>query len=344
MQIPECGMLIHGPDRQFADSWKEVSMQDLYERIQNAGIVPVVKIESATDAASLGKALVAGGIPVAEVTFRTKAAPEAILAMTREVPELLVGAGTVSSVEQAAAAIDAGAAFAVTPGFNEAVVEYCLNHNLPVLPGVSGTEGIERGIALGLSVLKFFPAEPSGGVSMLDALAGPYPSLRFIPTGGIDTTNIGTYAQRPQVLAVGGSWMVKTEMIASHDWAAIEHLCRAAVSALHGFSFAHVGMNGSSEEEARRIATAFSGIFGFSAKAGQSSIFTGEQIEITKSVFPGTRGHIAIRCNDVERAIARFSGQGIASLPETAKMEKGRIKAIYLDLELGGFAIHLLRA
>ncbi len=319
-------------------------MNEILKTIGEIGLVPVVKLESAEAAVGLGKALVAGGIPIAEVTFRTAAARDSIAAMTAEVPGLLVGAGTVTTVEQAKAAIDAGAKFAVTPGFNAAVVDFCIERGLPVLPGISGTEGIEKGIEKGLSVLKFFPAEPSGGVAMLDALAGPYASLKFVPTGGIDAANLASYARRPQVLAVGGSWMVRPEMIAAGDWTSIERLCREAVMALHGFGFAHLGINSADEAAARKAVDLFSGLFGFAAKEGNSSIMAGESLEIMKSPFLGARGHLAIRCNDVERAVARFAGMGIAVKTETAKMEKGRIKAVYLDIELGGFAVHLLRA
>ncbi|MDP2791656.1 MAG: bifunctional 4-hydroxy-2-oxoglutarate aldolase/2-dehydro-3-deoxy-phosphogluconate aldolase [Rectinemataceae bacterium] len=319
-------------------------MNDILKTIGEIGLVPVVKLESASKAVGLGKALVAGGIPVAEVTFRTAAARDAIAAMSAEVPGLLVGAGTVTTVEQAQAALRAGAQFAVTPGFNAAVVDYCIEHDLPVLPGISGTEGIEKGIEKGLSVLKFFPAEPSGGVAMLDALAGPYANLRFVPTGGIDTANLASYARRPQVLAVGGSWMVRPDMIEAEDWISIERLCREAVMALHSFAFAHVGINSVDESAARKAVALFSGLFGFAAKEGASSIFPGDGIEVIKGSFLGAMGHLAIRCNDVERAVARFAGMGIAAKPETAKMEKGRIKAVYLDLEIGGFAVHLVRA
>ncbi len=319
-------------------------VNEILKMIGDIGIVPVVKLDSADRAAGLGRALVAGGIPVAEVTFRTAAARDSIAAMTAEVPGLLVGAGTVGTVEQARAAMEAGAKFAVTPGFNAAVVDFCIEHGLPVLPGISGTEGIEKGIEKGLSVLKFFPAEPSGGVAMLDALAGPYANLRFVPTGGIDASNLANYARRPQVLAVGGSWMVRPEMIASGDWTSIERLCREAVMALHGFGFAHLGVNNADEAAARGLVDLFSGFFGFAAKEGASSIMAGENLEIMKSPFLGDKGHLAIRCNDVERAVARFGGMGIAAKPETAKMDKGRIKAIYLDMDLGGFAVHLLRA
>jgi 2-dehydro-3-deoxyphosphogluconate aldolase / (4S)-4-hydroxy-2-oxoglutarate aldolase len=319
-------------------------MNEALDRIGEIGIVPVVKIEDPGKAAMLGKALAAGGIPVAEITFRTAAAPEAIRAMRAAAPELLVGAGTVTSRELAASAVEAGARFVVCPAWDEGVVDYCLERGVPVLPGVSGPDGVARGLAKGLGALKFFPAEASGGVSMLDALAGPFASMRFVPTGGIDASNIGEYAKRAQVLAIGGSWMVKGELIEAEDWAGIQRLCEEAVLALHGFSFAHLGVNGSTPGSAVEDAASLSSLFGFVAKEGASSIFMSGMIELLKSRYLGERGHIAIRCNDVERALARFRGMGVGILPDTEHAEKGKLRTVYLDLSIGGFAVHLLRA
>lgn len=319
-------------------------MHELFETIGKIGIVPVIKIESASKAPALGRALVAGGIPVAEVTFRTDAAGESIRAIVSEVPGILVGAGTVLSVEQARAAKAAGARFIVSPAYVDAVVDYCIDEGLPVLPGVAGPDGVAKGVGRGLTVFKFFPAEASGGVAMLDAISAPFGGVKFVPTGGIDSSNIGAYARRPQILAVGGSWMVKPDMVESADWGGVERLCREAVSALHGFAFAHLGVNCEDEGASRSASARFGELFGLAAKEGASSIFAGDSIELTKRLFPGAKGHIAIKCNDVERAVARFARAGIGVKADTAKSEKGKMKAIYLDLELGGFAIHLLRA
>lgn len=318
-------------------------MDPLLQRLGEIGLVPVIRLDSAQKAVGLGRALVAGGIPVAEVTFRTAAAADSIRAMSREIPELLVGAGTVLSARQADQAIEAGARFIVSPAYVDEVVERCLERGVPVLPGVTGPDGVARGLAHGLEALKLFPAEAAGGLPMLDALAGPFGSVSFVPTGGIEASNLAGYARRPHVLAVGGSWMVKPDLVEREDWAAIEALCRGAVQALHGFAFAHLGINGDDEAQARAVARVFGSLFGMPVKEGNSSIFAGEAIEITKSPFLGAKGHIAIRCHSVERAAAYFAAAGIASKPETAKRDKGLIKSIYLDLEPGGFALHLLR-
>jgi 2-dehydro-3-deoxyphosphogluconate aldolase/(4S)-4-hydroxy-2-oxoglutarate aldolase len=317
-------------------------MDKILEKIGELGIVPVVKIEDVGKAAPLGKALVAGGIPVAEVTFRTKAAAEAIRAMASG--ELLVGAGTVTSVEIAKAAVEAGATFIVCPAWDDGVVDFCIEKGVPVLPGVSGPDGVMRGLAKGLEALKFFPAETAGGVAMLDSLAGPFGSMRFVPTGGIDAANLGAYAKRKQVLAVGGSWMVRSDLIEAGDWAGIEKLCREAVLALHGFAFAHMGVNGSGPEGAAKDAAAFASLFGLAMREGSGSIFVSDVIELMKSPFRGEHGHIAIRCNSIERALPYLHAKGINAVPDTMKSDKGVIKSGYLDLSLGGFAIHLLRA
>jgi 2-dehydro-3-deoxyphosphogluconate aldolase/(4S)-4-hydroxy-2-oxoglutarate aldolase len=319
-------------------------MNEILNRIGEIGIVPVVKLESAGKAAPLGKALVSGGIPVAEVTFRTAAATDAIRAMSAEVPGLLVGAGTVTSEALAKSAVEAGARFVVCPAWDDGVVDFCLGRGVPVLPGVSGPDGVARGLAKGLEVVKFFPAEASGGIAMLDALAGPFASMRFVPTGGINASNVGAYARRAQVLAIGGSWMVTTSLVEAEDWGGVERLCREALTALHGFSFAHLGVNGSKPEAAAKDAAAFASLFGLVAKEGASSIFMSETIELLKAPYLGERGHIAMRCNDIERALAYLGARGIKKLVDTEKKDKGKIKSVYLDLSIGGFAIHLVRA
>lgn len=319
-------------------------MDDVVGRIAEIGIVPVIKLESAKSAVALARALAAGGIPVAEVTFRTDAAGEAIGAIRSEAPELLVGAGTVTSVELARTAIAAGARFVVSPGWDEEVVDHCLAAGVPVLPGVSGPDGIMRALAKGIANVKFFPAEVAGGVAMLDALSGPFPSVRYLPTGGIDASNLGSYAKRRQVLAVGGSWMARSDLIAAEDWSAIEAICREAVRALHGFAFAHVGLNGSQAGTASADAAALEALFGLAPKEGSSSIFASDALELLKAPYLGEHGHLALRCNDVERAVAYLAAKGVKTLPETERADKGRIKSIYLDLAIAGFAVHLLRA
>ncbi|MDR3673144.1 MAG: bifunctional 4-hydroxy-2-oxoglutarate aldolase/2-dehydro-3-deoxy-phosphogluconate aldolase [Holophaga sp.] len=319
-------------------------MDRVLERLGEIGIIPVIQLDSAQAAVGLGHALVQGGIPAAEVTFRTAAAEAAIAAMAAQVPDLLVGAGTVLTVDQATRAVRAGARFLVSPCYVDEVVAYGRSQGIPVLPAVTNPDGVARGLAQGLEVLKFFPAGASGGTATLDALAGPFGTMAFVPTGGINAANLADYARRPNVLAVGGSWMVKPGLVASGDWATVTRLCREAVAALHGFAFAHLGINTPAEQTCRDLAGTFARLFALPCREGRNSIFAGDRIEITKQPFPGEQGHIAISCNQVQRAVAYFAAAGIAARPETAKLAKGRCKAIYLDLELGGFAVHLVQA
>lgn len=193
-------------------------------------LVPVVVLRDAADAAPLAEALEAGGLPVAEVTFRTDAAEASIKAMADR-GGVLVGAGTLASPEQVDRAVDAGARFAVTPGFHDAVVERCQERGLPVFPGVCTPGDIERARAAGLSTVKFFPAEAYGGVNTLKALAGPYAGVRFVPTGGITSANVASYLALPSVVACGGSWMVKPELFAGGDFSGVREATRSAVEA-----------------------------------------------------------------------------------------------------------------
>ena len=205
-------------------------MNEVLEKIGALRLIPVVKIENSKDAVPLGQALLEGRLPIAEITFRTAAAEGAIRALTAELPELLVGAGTVLSVDQVKSAVDAGARFMVAPGFNPTVVDYCLEHNICVVPGVNNPSQIERALERRLQIVKFFPAEASGGLPFLKAVAAPYGDILFLPTGGINLRNLMTYLSYPRVIACGGSWMVQTDLISSGNFTQIKKLTQEAVA------------------------------------------------------------------------------------------------------------------
>jgi 2-dehydro-3-deoxyphosphogluconate aldolase/(4S)-4-hydroxy-2-oxoglutarate aldolase len=192
-------------------------------------IIPVVAIQDAADALSLADALIQGGLPCAEITFRTAAAPEAIKAIAQR-DDMLVGAGTVLSIDQVKQAMDAGATFIVSPGFNPKVVAYCVENHIAITPGVSNPTDIEMGLDFGLEVLKFFPAEAFGGLKTLKAMSAPYTMMQFIPTGGIGPDNVLQYLKHPKVPACGGSWMVKSDLIAEGQFERITELTREAVT------------------------------------------------------------------------------------------------------------------
>jgi 2-dehydro-3-deoxyphosphogluconate aldolase/(4S)-4-hydroxy-2-oxoglutarate aldolase len=205
-------------------------MTDLLEKLGRLGVVPVVKIEQAEDAIELGRALLAGGLPCAEITFRTAAAEEAIQRITSSLPDIIVGAGTVLSVDQADKAVSAGARFIVSPGFNQKVVDWCLQSEIPVTPGVMTPTEIDMALDRGLNILKFFPAEAIGGIAMLKAISAPYGGVKFIPTGGINQRNLADYLALPGVHCCGGSWLVKAKLISAGKFDEITELAREAMS------------------------------------------------------------------------------------------------------------------
>ncbi len=200
------------------------------ERIQQIGIIPVVSIPKLEHALPLAEALIEGGLACAEITFRTAAAAEAIAQIRSRFTEILLGAGTVLTTEQTDTAINAGAEFIVSPGTNLTVVDHCLSKGVTIFPGVCTPTEVEMALSKGVDVLKFFPAEPMGGVKFLQAICAPYRNVRFIPTGGIDTKNIGQYLALPQVVACGGSWMVKPELFEAGDFAKVRQLAGEAVA------------------------------------------------------------------------------------------------------------------
>lgn len=207
-----------------------MKMENVLQQFEKVGIIPVVVLEDAAYAKRLGDALIAGGLPCAEVTFRTDAAEDSIRIMSQQCPGLLVGAGTVLTVEQVDRAMAAGAQFIVSPGMNEKVVQYCQKKEIPVVPGVLTPGEIEHAIELGLETVKFFPAEPSGGLPMIKALGAAYTKLRFMPTGGINIDNVVDYLKCDKILACGGSWMVKADLVKNEQFGKIEELCQQAAS------------------------------------------------------------------------------------------------------------------
>ena len=318
-------------------------MSEFKKQLFELGLVPVVKIDDAKKAEPLAKALVAGGIPAAEVTFRTDAAEEAIRTMRAACPEMLVGAGTVLNPDQCRRAIAAGAQFVVTPGYAQAVVDCCQEAGVPVLPGCASAADMIAAVNSGLDTVKFFPAEQLGGLAYLKALAPVFPKLDFMPTGGVNAGNLNTYLAFPRIVACGGSWMVKSDLIAQDRFEEITALCRQAVQTMLGFHVDHVGVNSADDGEAAAVAGAFSGLFGFEAKEGSSSWFASSAIEIMKHGGRGVHGHIAIGTHNLVRAVAYLQRMGVEMDLESAKYrDNGKMYLIYLKESVGGFAVHLI--
>ena len=319
-------------------------MNDVIQKIYDIGIVPVIAIDDADKAVPLAKALVKGGLPAAEVTFRTAAAEEAIKRIVAEVPEMLVGAGTVLTKEQADRAIAAGVKFIVSPGFNPEITKYVIDKGMLMMPGTATPGEMEQAMSMGLDVVKFFPAEQNGGVAKLKAVAGPYTNLRWMPTGGVNAKNLLDYLSFNKIIACGGTWMVKKDLIEGEKWDEITRICKDAVKTMLGFELGHVGINCQDAGQAEQTAKALCAIFGFEYKAGNSSDFAGSAVECNKAPGRGAHGHIAIRTNNVDRAIYHLGLQGVKFDASSRKTDaKGRTKAIYLQEELGGFALHLVQ-
>ena len=313
------------------------------ERLARSAVVPVVVLDDAKDAVATAKALLAGGVDVMEITFRTAAAADSIKAVAESCPDMLVGAGTVITLEQCKKAVECGAKFIVAPGFDEEVVRWCVENGVAVTPGCVTPTEIMAAMKLGLKVVKFFPAGVYGGLSAMKALSGPFGGIKFIPTGGVNGQNIGEFIAAPFIHAVGGSWVCPKADIAAGNFDKITELCAQAKEALLGFEVAHIGINCESADASMAVCEALNRAFGLPVKAGNSSNFASTGIEVMKSMYLGRNGHIAIRTNALPAAVAELEKRGFVCDPSTAKYKGERMTAIYLKEEFGGFAVHLLQ-
>ena len=315
----------------------------MLDQLALAGLIPVIKVERAEDAVPLCRALSKGGLPVAEITFRTKAAEEAIRLVHQELPEVLLGAGTVLTPEQADKAAAAGAGYIVSPGLNPRVVRHCLEKGHPILPGCSSPSDIELALELGLTAVKFFPAEALGGVNMIKALLGPYGGLKLVPTGGINTQNLHDYLSIKNVLACGGSWMVPDDAVKSGYWARVERLTAEAVTLMLGLQIRHIGINQSDAREAMDNARRLSMLTGWAIENDtDASCFIGTGLEMMKHKGRGTHGHIALATRSIPRAMWHMERRGFAFDKESAAYTSaGQMRLIYLEGEFAGFGIHL---
>lgn len=328
----------------FIDYTRRVDMNEVLSKIQMMGIVPVIKLDDVNDAVPLAKALCDGGLPCAEVTFRTAAAEDSIRRMRKAFPDMLIGAGTVLTTEQVDLAVSAGATFIVSPGLNPKVVRYCMERGITITPGCANPSDIEAAIELGLDVVKFFPAEAAGGLAMIKAMAAPYVNMKFMPTGGINAANLNSYLDFPKIIACGGSWMVKDELVKAGSFDKITELTKEAVNMMLGFELRHIGINATDEKQAHDIAGSFESMFGFTKNIGNSSIFLGTGIEVMKEPYLGKKGHIAIQTNHINRAVYHLSNQGYSFNEESRKYNKNNeLTAIYFREEIGEFAVHLVQ-
>jgi len=315
---------------------------DVLTRLAVSGIVPVVVLENAEDAVPTAKALLAGGIDVMEITFRTAAAADSIKAVAAQCPDMLVGAGTVVTLEQCRLAVECGAKFIVAPGYDEEVVSWCCENGIAVTPGCVTPTEIMMALKHGLKVLKFFPANVYGGLDAIKALAGPFGGIKFIPTGGVNAKNVGEFIADPHIHAVGGSWICPKADIAAGNFEKITQLCKAARQAVMGFEVKHIGINCPDADSSLEVCKAFEAAFDFDVKLGNSSNFASKGVEVMKTMFKGKNGHIAVTTNKMAPAIGEMLRRGYAlDLPEDADWSAQ--KAVYFKDEFGGFAVHLLQ-
>lgn len=317
----------------------------MINQISLIGIVPVIKVERAQDAVPLCRALSEGGLPVAEITFRTEAAEEAIRLVKEALPDVLLGAGTVLTTQQADRAWQAGARFLISPGMNPGVVRHCLQNGYSIIPGCASPADIEQALEMGLDTVKLFPAEALGGIPMLKALLGPYRQMRFVPTGGVSEKNLMDWLAIPQVVACGGSWMVPQDAIDAGDWDRIRALARQAVDALMGMEVRHVGVNLPDEQAGNSAAKQLSDLTGW-AVAGDNpaNCFVGPGFEIMKGSGRGQHGHIALAVNDLPRTRWHLERRGFTFDDSSLVLgANGRPRLLYLRDEIAGFALHLLQ-
>ncbi len=302
-------------------------MPDVLNIIGELGLIPVLVIDDAEDAVRVAAALRAGGIPAAEVTFRTDAAEAAIRNIVAALPDILIGAGTILSRAQASRAVTAGARFIVSPGLNPAVVDFCLQHATTAIPGCSTPTDLALAVDLGLRVVKFFPAEACGGMAYLNAISAPFGDVRFIPSGGITSANLNTYLCSPRVLACGGTWVAERDLIQARAFDEITRMTRQAVSAMLGFRLVGAGLTGARSDA---VASALSALGMPLAAPGPDQ------------AQAGALGEIVLETNDLRRAMGYLGRAGVrVDAISQSRPAGGPADAAYLPDGLGGFAVRL---
>ena len=319
-------------------------MNSVLQRVYEIGIIPVIAFNSVDEALPLCKALMAGGLPAAEVTFRTACAEDCIKKIHEELPDMLLGAGTVLTVDQADRAMAAGASFIVAPGFDPEVCQHVIDKGGIMMPGTATAGEMQQAMNMGCEVVKFFPAEANGGVDKLKNIGAALKTCKWMCTGGVNAKNVNDYLGYDQIFAVGGTWMCKSDVIKAGDWAKITAQSKEAVDTMLGLHLIHVGINTGNEEEAAKIAGIISTMLNMKVTPGNSSIFVGKkEFEIMKKPGRGTHGHIAILTNNVDRAIYHLSQRGVKFDMDSKNVKDGKTVAIYFADEIAGFAFHLVQ-
>ena len=319
-------------------------MNPVLQRVYEIGIIPVIAFNDVDEAIPLCKALMDGGLPAAEVTFRTACAEECIRKIHEELPDMLLGAGTVLTTDQADRAMAAGASFVVAPGYDPNVTQHVIDKGGLMMPGTCSAGEMQQAMNQGCEAIKFFPAEANGGVDMLKNIGAALKTAKWMCTGGVNAKNVNTYLANPQIIAVGGTWMCKSDKIKAGAWEDITAACKEAVDVMLGLELGHIGINCADDAEALKTAELLGGLLSKAVAPGNSSIFVGnKEFEIMKKPGRGTHGHIAIKCNSVDRAVYHLGQRGVKFDMDSMVNKNGKNIAIYLADEVAGFAIHLVQ-
>ena len=319
-------------------------MNPVLQRVYEIGIIPVIAFNDVDEAIPLCKALMDGGLPAAEVTFRTACAEECIRKIHEELPDMLLGAGTVLTNDQADRAMAAGASFVVAPGYDPNVTQHVIDKGGLMMPGTCSAGEMQQAMNQGCEAIKFFPAEANGGVEMLKNIGAALKTAKWMCTGGVNAKNVNTYLANPQIIAVGGTWMCKSDKIKAGAWDDITAACKEAVDVMLGLELGHIGINCADDAEAMKTAELLGGLLSKAVAPGNSSIFVGnKEFEIMKKPGRGTHGHIAIKCNSIDRAVYHLSQRGVKFDMDSMVNKNGKNIAIYLADEVAGFAIHLVQ-
>lgn len=314
------------------------------DEIAKIGMIPVISIDKEERAVPLAKALTKGGLPLMEVMFRTPAAAESIRRIAKEMPDFIIGAGTVLTVEQVEKAAECGAKFLVAPGFNPEVCKAAARVGLPMVPGCTSPTEIEAARVLGLHVLKFFPAVQNGGVPAMGLLAGPYPDVRFVPTGDLTRPLCKEYLAFHKVAAAGGDFMLSYDDIHSDNYEKIAQDVEDTILGYLNFHIAHVGLNAETKEQSCAMADKLGAVFKLKSSVNEKSVMSGRLFEVMHHPFYYEKGHIAVGTADATRAYYYLKRCGVEFIEDTVSRDaNGRVIAAYLKQDFGGFALHLLQ-
>ena len=319
-------------------------MNPVLQRVYEIGIIPVIAFNDVDEAIPLCKALMDGGLPAAEVTCRTACAEECIRKIHEELPDMLLGAGTVLTKDQADRAMAAGAAFVVAPGYDPHVTQHVIDKGGLMMPGTCSAGEMQQAMNQGCEAIKFFPAEANGGVDMIKNIGAALKTAKWMCTGGVNAKNVNTYLANPQIIAVGGTWMCKSDKIKAGAWDDITAACKEAVDVMLGLELGHIGINCADDAEAMKTAELLGGLLSKAVAPGNSSIFVGnKEFEIMKKPGRGTHGHIAVKCNNIDRAVYHLGQRGVKFDMDSMVTKNGKNIAVYLADEVAGFAIHLVQ-